>query len=140
MIESPPSPVYPLRPDIEDYFAPTNSNKLREPNRLGGGGGGSGGRRGWRICLRRSKSRSSWAVDLLAADFPAVGTMRADETSAGAVVDVQRHSPSAAAGEQSRWHDEASAMAAPSEGRERVASGSPMTNEMHNTRFQPCLA
>jgi hypothetical protein len=39
----PPSPVYPLRPDIEDYFAPANSNKLREPNRLGGGGGRSGG-------------------------------------------------------------------------------------------------
>lgn len=66
--------------------------------------------------------------------------MRADETSAGAVVDVQRRSPSDAAGEQSRWRDEAPAMAAPSEGGERAASGSPMTNEMHNTRFQPCLA
>ena len=68
MIESPPSPVYPLRPDIEDYFVPANSNKLREPNRLGGGGGRSRGltklyqlvrgtnpgRRGRRICLRRT--------------------------------------------------------------------------------------
>jgi hypothetical protein len=107
MIESPPSPVYLLRPDIEDYFAPANSNKLREPNRLGGGGGGSGGHRGQRICLRWSKSRSSWAADLLAGDFPAVGTMRADKTSAGAVVDVQHHNPSDAAGGQSwrrrRW-------------------------------------
>jgi hypothetical protein len=140
MIESPPSPVYPLRPDIEDYFAATNSNKLWEPDRLGGGGGGSGGRRGRWICLRRSKSRSSWAADLLAVDFPAVGTMREDETSAGAMVDVQRRSPSDAAGEQSRRRDEAPTMAAPSEGRERGASGSPMTNEMQNTRFLPCLA
>ena len=76
MIESPPSPVYPLRPDIEDYFAPAISNKLREPNRLGGeeavaevlpsyttiwcarssgyGGGTNPGRRGRRICLRRT--------------------------------------------------------------------------------------
>jgi hypothetical protein len=82
----------------------------------------------------------SWAADLLAVDFPAVCTMRVDETSAGAVVDVQRRSPSDAAGEQSRRRDEAPAMAAPSEGGERAASGSPMTNEMHNTRFQPCLA
>ena len=62
--------------------------------------------------------------------------MRADETSAGAVVDVQRRSPSDAAGGQSRRRDEA--MAAPSEGGERAASGSPMTNEIHSTRFQPC--
>jgi hypothetical protein len=69
MIESPPSTVYPLRPDIEDYFAPANSNKLWEPNRLGGGGGRSGGltklyyqlvrgtnpgRRGRQICLWRT--------------------------------------------------------------------------------------
>ena len=69
MIESPPSSVYPLRPDIEDYFTPVNSNKLRESNRLGGGGGRSGGltklyyqlvrgtnpgRRERRICLRRT--------------------------------------------------------------------------------------
>jgi hypothetical protein len=69
IIESPPSPVYPLRLDIEDYFAPANSNKLGEPNRLGGGGGRSRGltklyyqlvrgtnpcRRGRRICLRRT--------------------------------------------------------------------------------------
>jgi hypothetical protein len=46
--------------------------------------------------------------------------MRADETSAGAVVDVQRHSPSDAAGGQSRRCDEASAMAAPSEGGEQL--------------------
>jgi hypothetical protein len=46
----------------------------------------------------RNKSRSSWAVDLLAVDFPAVGTMRADKISVGAVVDVQRRSPSDAAG------------------------------------------
>ena len=69
-----------------------------------------------------------------------VGTMRADETSAGAVVDVQRRSPSDAAGGQSRRRDEAPVMAAPSEGGERAASGSPVTNEIHNTRFQPCLA
>jgi hypothetical protein len=87
-----------------------------------------------------NKSRSSWAVDLLAVDFPVVGTMHADETSAGAVVDMQHHSPSDAAGGQSRQRDEAPAMAAPSEGGERAASGSPMTNEIHNTRFQPCLA
>jgi hypothetical protein len=66
--------------------------------------------------------------------------MRADETSAGAMVDVQRCSPSDAAGGQSRPRDEASAMAAPSEGGERAVSGSPITNEIHNTRFQPCLA
>jgi hypothetical protein len=118
MIESPPSPVYLLRPDIEDYFTPANSNKLRESNRLGGRGGGSGGRRGRRICLRRSKSRSSWVADLLVANFPVVGTMRADETSAGAMVDVQRRSPSDAAGEQSRRRDEVPTMAAPSEGGE----------------------
>jgi hypothetical protein len=88
----------------------------------------------------RYKSRSSWAADLLAADFPTVGTMCADETSAGAVVDVQRHSPSDAAGGQSWRRDEAPAMAALSEGGERAASGSPMTNEIHTTRFQPCLA
>ena len=64
--------------------------------------------------------------------------MHANETIAGAVVDVQRCSPSAAAGGQSRRRDEAPAMAAPSEGGERAASGSPMTNEIHNTRFQPC--
>jgi hypothetical protein len=46
--------------------------------------------------------------------------MRADETSAGAVVDVQRRSPSDAAGGQSRRRDEASAMAAPSEGGEQL--------------------
>ena len=86
----------------------------------------------------RNKSRSSWAADLLATDFPAVGTMRADETSAGAMVDVQRRSLSDAAGGQSRRRDEAPAMAAPSEGGERAASGSPMTNEIHNTMFQPC--
>jgi hypothetical protein len=66
--------------------------------------------------------------------------MRADEISVGAMVDVQRRSPSDAAREQSRQRDEALAMAAPFEGGERVANGSPMTNEMHNTRFQPCLA
>jgi hypothetical protein len=66
----------------------------------------------------RNKSRSLWAADLLAVDFPAVGTMRADETSAGAVVDVQRRSPSDTAGGQSRRRDEAPAMAAPSEGGE----------------------
>jgi hypothetical protein len=66
--------------------------------------------------------------------------MRADETSAGAMVDVQRRYPSDAAGGQSRQCDEAPAMAAPSEGREQAASGSPMTNEIHNTRFQPGLA
>jgi hypothetical protein len=63
-----------------------------------------------------NKSRSSWAADLLAVDFPAVSTMRADETSAGAVVDVQRCSPSDATGGQSWRRDEASAMAALSEG------------------------
>jgi hypothetical protein len=88
----------------------------------------------------RNKSRSSWAADLLAADFPVVGTIRADETSAGAVIDVQRRSLSDAAGGQSRRRDEALAMAAPSEGGERAASGSSMTNEIHNTRFQPYLA
>ena len=52
--------------------------------------------------------------------------MRADETSAGVVVDVQRRSPSAAAGGQ-RWRrDEVPAMAAPSDGGERAASGSPV--------------
>jgi hypothetical protein len=66
--------------------------------------------------------------------------MHADETSAGAVVDVQRRSPSDAAGGQSRRRDKAPTMAALSEGGERAASGSPMTNEIHNTRFQPCLA
>ncbi|KAK1652426.1 hypothetical protein QYE76_070231 [Lolium multiflorum] len=69
----------------------------------------------------RNKSRSSWA-----ADFPAVGTMRADETSAGAVVDVQRRSSSDAAGGQSRRRDEAPAMAAPADGGERAASASPV--------------
>ena len=64
--------------------------------------------------------------------------MHADETSARAVVDVQRRSPSDAAGGQSRWRDEAPAMAAPSEGGERATSGSLMTNEIHNTGFQPC--
>jgi hypothetical protein len=88
----------------------------------------------------RNKSRSSWAADLLTADFPAVGTMCADETTAGAVVDVQRRSPSNTAGGQSRRRDEAPVMAAPSEGGERAASSSPMTNEIHNTWFQPCLA
>jgi hypothetical protein len=72
-------------------------------------------------------------------DFPAIGTMRADETSVGAVVDVQRCSPSDASGGQSWRRDKAPAMAAPSEGGERAASGSRMTNEIHNTRFQPCL-
>jgi hypothetical protein len=66
--------------------------------------------------------------------------MHADETSAGAMIDVQRRSLSAADGGQSRWRDEAPAMAAPSGGGERAASGSPMTNEIHNTRFQSCLA
>jgi hypothetical protein len=66
--------------------------------------------------------------------------MHADETSAGAVVDVQRRSPSDAAGGQSWRREEAPAMAAPSEGGERAASGSPMANEIHNTRIQPCLA
>jgi hypothetical protein len=66
--------------------------------------------------------------------------MHVDETSAGAVVDVQRRSPSDATGEQSRRRDKAPAMATPSEGGERAASGSLMTNEIHNTRFQPCLA
>ena len=28
MIDSPPSPVYPLRPDIEDYFAPANLEEI----------------------------------------------------------------------------------------------------------------
>jgi hypothetical protein len=79
-------------------------------------------------------------VDLLAADFPAVGTMHADETSARAMVDVQHRSLSDAAGGQSWRRDEAPAMAALSEGGERAASGSLMTNEIHNTRFQPCLA
>jgi hypothetical protein len=88
----------------------------------------------------RNNSRSSWAADLLAVDFPAVGTMRADETSAGAVVDVQHRSPSDATGGQSQRRDETSAMAAPSEDGERAASGSPMTNEIHNTRFRPCLS
>jgi hypothetical protein len=83
----------------------------------------------------RNKSWLSWAADLLAADFPAVGTMHVDETSAGAVVDVQCHSPSDATGGQSRRRDEAPVMAAPSEGGEQAASGSPMTNEIHNTRF-----
>ena len=32
MIESPPSPVYPLRADIEDYFAPAISSKLQDPS------------------------------------------------------------------------------------------------------------
>lgn len=50
--------------------------------------------------------------------------MRADETSAGAVVDVQRRSPSDAAGGQSERRDEAPAMAAPSDGGKRAASGS----------------
>jgi hypothetical protein len=50
------------------------------------------------------------------------------------------YSPSDAIGGQSWWLDEAPVMAAPSEGGERAASGSPMTNEIHNTRFQPCLA
>ena len=67
-----------------------------------------------------------------------MGSIRADETNAGAVVDVQRRSPSDAAGGQSRQRDEVPAMATPSEGGERAASGSPMTNEIHNTRFQPC--
>jgi hypothetical protein len=90
--------------------------------------------------LRQSKSWSSWVADLLAADFPAVGTMHADETSARAMVDVQRCSPFDATGEQSRRPDEAPTMAALSEGGERAAIGSPMTNEIHNNRFQPCLA
>jgi hypothetical protein len=80
------------------------------------------------------------AADLLAADFPVVGTMRADEISAEAMVDVQRRSLSDIAGGQSQRRDEAPTMVAPSEGGERAASGSPMTNEIHNTRFQPCLA
>jgi hypothetical protein len=88
----------------------------------------------------RNKSQSLWAADLLAADIPAMGTMHADETSVGAVVDVQRRSPSDTAGGQSQRRDEAPAMAAPSEGGERAASSSPMTNEIHNNRFQPCLA
>jgi hypothetical protein len=88
----------------------------------------------------RNKSRSSWAVDLLAANFPAVGTMCADKTSVGAVVNMQRRSPSDAAGGQSQRLGEAPTMAAPSEGGEQAASGSSMTNEIHNTRFQPCLA
>jgi hypothetical protein len=46
--------------------------------------------------------------------------MRADETSARAVVDVQRRSPSDAAGGQSRRRDEAPAMAAPSEGADEL--------------------
>jgi hypothetical protein len=79
-------------------------------------------------------------VDLLAADFPALGTMRVDETSAGAMVDVQRRSPSDVAGGQSWRRDEAPAMAVLSDGGERAASGSPMTNEIHNTRFQSSLA
>jgi hypothetical protein len=52
--------------------------------------------------------------------------MRADETSAGAVVDVQRRSSFDVAGGQSRRRDEAQAMAAPSDGGERAASGSPV--------------
>ena len=60
-----------------------------------------------------------------------MGTICADEKSAGAVVD---------AGGQSRRRDKTPAMAALSEGGERAASGSPVTNEIHNTRFQPCLA
>ena len=64
--------------------------------------------------------------------------MCADETNAGAVVDVQRRSLSDAARGQSLRRDEAPAMAAPCEGGERAANGSPMTNEIHNTRFQPC--
>jgi hypothetical protein len=52
--------------------------------------------------------------------------MCADEISVGAVVDVQRRSPSDAAGGQSRRRDEAPAMAAPSDGGERAASGSPV--------------
>jgi hypothetical protein len=79
-------------------------------------------------------------ADLLAADFRAVGTMRADETSAGAMVDVQYRIPSDAAGGQSRRRDEVPTMDDPSEGGERAASGSQMTNEIHKTRFQPCLA
>jgi hypothetical protein len=63
---------------------------------------------------------------MLAADFLAV--------------DVQRRSLSDAAGGQNRRRNEAPTMAAPSEGGERAASGSPMTNEIHNTRFQPYLA
>ena len=66
--------------------------------------------------------------------------MRVDETGAGAVVDVQRRSPSDAAGRQSRQGDEAPAMAAPFEGGERAVSGSQMNNEIHNTTFQPCIA
>jgi hypothetical protein len=46
-------------------------------------------------------------ANLLAADFPAVGTMHANETSAGAMVEVQRRSPSDAAGEQSQRRDKA---------------------------------
>jgi hypothetical protein len=80
------------------------------------------------------------AADLLAADFPAVGTMRADKISVGAVVDVQRRSPSDAAGGQSRRRDEAPTMAAPFKCGERAASGSLINNEIHNNRFQPCLA
>ena len=55
--------------------------------------------------------------------------MRADETSAGAVVDVQRRSPSDAARGRTRRCDEASVMAALSTGGERAASGSPLPNE-----------
>ena len=133
MIESPSSPVYPLRPDIEDYFTPAISNKLREPNRVGGGGSTGGLTKLYYHLVRpflglrwRNKSRSSWAADLLAADFPVVGTMLADETSAGAVVDVQRRTPSDAAEGQSRRRDEVPAIAAPSDGGERAASGSPV--------------
>ena len=61
--------------------------------------------------------------------------MCADETSAGAVVDVQRCSPSDAAEGQSRRRDEASAMAAPSDGGERAASGSPVTNDRSSLRI-----
>jgi hypothetical protein len=142
MIESPPSPVYPLRPDIEDYFALANSNKLREPNRLGGRGGRSGGitmlyyqlvrgtnpgHRGRRICLGRTFLR--WVQCVRWEQIPVV-------VGGGSAC----RSPSDAAGGQSRQRDEAPAMAAPSEGGERAANGSPMTNEIHNTRFQPCLA
>lgn len=61
--------------------------------------------------------------------------MRADETSAGAVVDVQRRSSSDATGGQSRRRDEAPAMAAPSDGGERAASGSPVTNDGSSLRI-----
>ena len=55
--------------------------------------------------------------------------MSADETSDGAVVEVQCRSPSDAAGGRTRRCDEAPAMAALSAGGERAASGSPMPNE-----------